>query len=502
MTVVRPLLYHYRNNFIKEGRPVKTTDSLDFLFHPQSVAIAGVSEDVNKFNAGLKYLESLKEFGFKGKIYPVNPTGGMVMGMKLYKSVKDIPGTVDFVISAIPARYTPQLVADSVEKGVKAIHFFTSGFAEIENVEGKRLQAEIIGKAKRGGIRVVGPNCLGIYCPSGGLSFIADFEKTSGPVGLISQSGGNAAHCVHEGNGRGVYFSKVISMGNGADLNESDYLEYMVRDRETRIITGYIEGVRQGPRFFQALKAASEKKPVILLKVGTSGPGAEAAVSHTTALAGSNAVWDGVLKQAGVIRANSIEEMMDITLALQHMPAPGGNRIVITGIGGGASVILADEFTNAGLVLPRLSDKLRQSLIALYASEAGRIFKNPVDLNNFESPSIFFKTVQALDKCAEADILAIHVAFDHFGLISIKDKEFMIGIYLKLISQVKKEVKKPVAIILHSYTSIHTRKLAYDATRDLTEAGFAVFPSIQRAAAALGKYVRYHEKRRVGGLSR
>jgi len=291
-------------------------------------------------------------------------------------------------------------------------------------------------------------------------------------------------------------------MGNGADLNESDYLEYLAQDEETRIITAYIEGVREGPRFFKALKAASREKPVIMLKVGTSASGAEAAVSHTTALAGSNQVWDGMLKQAGVIRAGSIEEMMDITLALQHMPAPKGKRTVITGIGGGASVILADEFTNAGLVLPKLSNKLRKSLIGLYPSEAGRIFKNPVDLNNFESPAVFFKTMKALDESEEADILAIHVAFDHFGLISIKDKEFMIGIYLKLISRIKQEMKKPLAVILHSYTSSHTRKLASDATKELTEAGFAVFPSIQRAAVALSKFVGYHEKRGTAGRYR
>jgi acyl-CoA synthetase (NDP forming) len=481
---------------------VKNSADLEFLFHPETIAIAGVSESVNKFNAGLKFLESLTGFGFKGKIYPMNPAGGEINGMKIYKSVKDIPGRVDFVISAIPARYTPQLVADSVEKGVKAIHFFTSGFSEIENIEGKRLQADIMGKAKKGGIRVVGPNCLGLYCPDGGLTFNADFAKISGPVGMISQSGGNSAHCVHEGNGRGVFFSKVVSMGNGADLNESDYLEYLIQDNETRIITAYIEGVREGPRFYKALKAASEVKPVIVFKVGTSESGAEAAVSHTTALAGSNQVWDGMLKQAGVIRANSIEEMMDITVAFQHMPAPKGNRIVITGIGGGASVILADEFTNAGLELPKLSDKLRKSLIELYSSEAGRIFKNPVDLNDFGSFDTFIKTIQMLDDCDEADILAIHVAFDHFGLISIKDKEFMIGMYLHLIGSIKEKVKKPIAIILHSYTSSHTRKLSYDAAKKLTEAGFAVFPSIQRAAVALSKFARYHERRRVARLAR
>lgn len=478
---------------------MKNTENLDFLFHPRTIAIAGVSGKAKNFNAGLKFLESLIQFGFKGKIYPMNPTGGEVMGMKIYKSVKDIPDEIDFVISAIPAPYTPQLVADAAQKGVRAIHFFTSGFGEIENIEGKRLQADIMAKAKAGGIRVIGPNCLGLYCPAGGLSFNADFEKVSGPVAMIAQSGGNAAHCIHEGNGRGVFFSKVISMGNGADLNESDYLEYLAQDDETKIITAYIEGVKEGPRFFRALKSTAKSKPVIVLKVGTSESGAEAAVSHTTALAGSNQVWEGVLRQAGAIRAGSIEEMMDITLALQHMPAPKGNKIVIAGIGGGASVILADEFSNAGMVLPRLSDKMRKSLIELYPSEAGRIFKNPVDLNNFEGPETFFKTMKALDQYEEADLLAIHVAFDHFGLISIQDKEFMIGVLVKLIVEVSREIKKPLAIILHSFTTAQTRKLAYDAGKELSAAGLAVFPSIQRAAVALGKFTRYHENHRTAG---
>jgi acyl-CoA synthetase (NDP forming) len=289
-------------------------------------------------------------------------------------------------------------------------------------------------------------------------------------------------------------------MGNGADLNESDYLEYLAHDDETKIITAYIEGVREGPRFLRTLKSATKSKPVIILKVGTSESGAEAAVSHTAAMAGSNQVWEGALRQAGAIRAGSIEEMMDITIAFQHIPVPRGNKIVIAGIGGGASVILADEFTNAGLLLPRLSDKLRKSLIDLYSSEAGRIFKNPVDLNNFESAETFFKTLKALDQCEEADLLAIHVAFDHFGLISIKDKEFMIGVYLKLVGEIKREIKKPLAIILHSYASTQMRKLAYDAGKELTAAGFAVFPSIQRAATALAKFVRYHEGRRAAAI--
>ena len=474
---------------------MKNTENLDFLFHPQTIAIAGVSEKVKQFNAGLKFLEGLMQFGFKGKIYPMNPTGGEINGMTIYRSVKDIPGKVDFIISAIPAPYTPQLVAEAAEKGVKAIHFFTSGFSEIENAEGKRLQADIMARAKAGGIRIVGPNCLGLYCPGGGLTFNADFEKTSGPVAMISQSGGNAAHCVQEGNSRGVLFSKVISMGNGADLNESDYLEYLADDEETKIITAYIEGVRQGPRFFKALKAAAGTKPTIILKVGTSASGAEAAVSHTTAMAGADGVWDGILKQAGAVRAGSIEEMMDLTLAFEHMPAPAGNRIAVIGIGGGASVLIADEFANAGLTLPRLSDRLRRSLIESFSTEAGRIFKNPIDLNNFESAEIFFKIMKTLDQSGEADLIIVHVAFDHFGLISVQDKEFTIGVFLQLIGKVKKEMNVPLAVILHSYSSPAMKKLAQDAGKALTGMGITVFPSIQRAAQALGKFAGYHKKR-------
>ena len=475
---------------------MKNSESLDFLFHPQTIAIAGVSEKDKKFNFGLKFLEGLKQFGFKGKIYPINPTGGKIQGMTIYKSLKDIPDSVDYIISAIPAPYTPQLVDDAAEKGVKAIHFFTSGFGEIENEEGGILQKEIIARAKKGGIRVIGPNCLGLYCPAGGLTFNYDYAKTPGPVGMISQSGGNAAHCIQEGMSRGVLFSKVISLGNGADLNESDFLEYLARDNETKIITAYIEGVRQGPRFFKALKTAAQTKPAIILKVGTSESGAEAAVSHTTALAGSDSIWESMLRQTGAIRAGSVEEMIDIAMAFEYMPAPSGKRIAIIGIGGGASVLLADEFSHADMILPKLSDRVRKSLIDVFPSEAGRIFKNPIDLNNFESPERFFTTMNILDQSGEADILVIHVAFDHFGLISKAEKEFWVSVFLQLIGQVKTNLTKPLAVILHSFSSPDMKILAQKAATELAAQGIAVFPSIQRAALALGRFARYHARRK------
>ncbi|MCX6004938.1 MAG: CoA-binding protein [Chloroflexi bacterium] len=467
--------------------------SLDFLFHPQSIAIAGASETANKFNAGLKFLEGLLAFGYKGKIYPVSPGGGEVLGLKIYKNLKEIPGQVDYVISAIPAQYTPQLVEDAATKGVKAIHFFTSGFSEIESGEGEKLQKEIIKIARRGGIRIIGPNCLGIYCPSGGMTFNPDISRQSGTVGMVSQSGGNAAHCIHEGNSRGIYFSKVISMGNGADLNESDFLEYLIDDPDTKIITAYIEGVRDGPRFLKALKAATKVKPVIIFKVGNSDVGAEVAASHTTAMAGSSKIWEGLLRQSGAIQVHSIEEMVDVTAAFLNMPAPAGRNAAVIGIGGGASVIAADEFINAGLELPRLSLKVRQGLLGIQGSEAGRIFKNPVDVNNFEGPEKFLLTVKAIEASDNVDFLVIQVAYDHFGLISAADKEFLTGVYIYSVIQLKDKVDKPIAVILHSFSANHTKKLALESYDKLSKVGFTVFFSIPRAAVAMSKYIWYQE---------
>ena len=299
---------------------------LEFLFHPQSIAIAGV-KDVNiKFNPGLMFLEALIKFGYKGRLYPLNPGGGEVLGLKVYKNVQEIPDPVDYIISAIPAKNTPQLVADAAAKGVKAIHFFTSGFGEIENIEGEKLQAEILTLARRGGVRIIGPNCLGLYCPQSGLTFNPEVSQEIGSVGMISQSGGNASHAIAEGNTRGIHFSKVISMGNGADLNESDYLEYLTHDPETKIITAYLEGIKEGPRFLKALKAAAKIKPVIIFKVGNSESGAEAAASHTTALAGSSRVWEGLLRQAGAIQVHSIEEMIDVVRSLSKYAGSPGDK--------------------------------------------------------------------------------------------------------------------------------------------------------------------------------
>ncbi|HEX74974.1 MAG TPA: hypothetical protein G4O12_00170 [Dehalococcoidia bacterium] len=467
---------------------------LDYLFHPRSIAIAGVSGDSTKFSPGQGFMQSLIDTGFEGKIYPVNPKGGEVSGSKIYPSVRDIPDRVDYVISAIPAPYTPQLVADCAAKGVRAIHFFTSGFSEIEDEEGQQLESEVLRVARQSGIRIIGPNCMGLYCPKTGLSFAVNFPeqsgfpKQNGPVGLIAQSGGNSIYCIREATTRGIYFSKVISYGNASDLNETDFLEYFTCDPETQIIALYIEGLKGGSRFATVLRRAAKVKPVIIFKAGTTESGTRAAASHTSAIAGSNIIWESFLKQAGAIQVHSVEEIVDIALLFLRMSPPKGRNTAIIGSGGGASVQSADDCLNAGLTLPVLPAQIRRKLKEIYGTEAGHIFGNPVD--TLARPEMLLNTSRIIADCDQIDLLIIHVAFDTWGVIDGKD---VIKPSIESLINLNNTLSKPMAVVLHSYATDEAKRLASEVHVRLREAGFPVYPSISRAASAINKFIQYQQ---------
>jgi len=264
------------------------SESLEFLFHPRSVAFVGITT-AHPEHWTRTFLEGFLEF--EGAIYLVNPRGGEIKGLKVYPSLGDIPDTIDCVIGLVPARVVPGLVEECAGKGVRAVYFCTAGFSEIGEEEGTRLEAELAEVARRKRIRVLGPNCMGIYCPNSRMSYSPLFPKESGPVGFISQSGGNSIYLVRQAAARGVRFSKVISYGNACDLNESDFLEYLTTDADTKIIAVYIEGVKDGRRFRQALEKAAKEKVVVLLKGGITEGGARAVAGHTAALAGSEITW-------------------------------------------------------------------------------------------------------------------------------------------------------------------------------------------------------------------
>lgn len=463
--------------------------ALEYLFHPRSIAIAGASRHEEGFNAGRVFMEVLKESGFKGEIYPVNPTGEGVSGLKAYKSLKDVPGNVDYAISAIPAPYTPEFLSDCGRKGVKAAHLFTAGFGEVEDTEGSKLEKVIVAAARKAGVRILGPNCMGLYCPQAGLSFGLGFPRKSGTFGFVAQSGGNSTYCVWEATERDIYFSKVISYGNAVDLNESDFLEYLAFDPQTRIIGAYIEGVKDGSRFKEVLAEATGRKPVIVYKAGITKTGKRAAASHTGAVAGSDEIWAGFLRQTGAIQVQSIEEIVDCVVTFERLSPIHGKRVAIVGMGGGNSVRAADECTTAGLEVPLFPGEVRNGLMRLFTNEAGWSFRNPVDIVPVTGPDMLVDALKVIAGSNVIDTILLHVGFDIWPII---DKKLATSTYVEGILNLKKAVKMPIAVVLHSAVTDEAGRLAAYLHHRLNKAELPVYPSFRRAAAAINNFVDYN----------
>ncbi len=342
------------------------------------MAVVGLSPDPNGTWLNQVYLQAPIEAGFKGPVYPVNLKGGRIGRLQVYARMRDVPGPVDYVVSCVPARQTPQLLEDCLAAGVKVVQLYTAGFLEMGNGEGVELQQRLVEIARRGRMRLIGPNCMGVYCPASGMSYSLDFPREPGNVGILCQSGGNATYLVRSGAARGLRFSKTISYGNACDINECDILEYLARDRETAAIAAYIEGASDGRRLADVLPRAVSAKPVVVYKGGCTEAGGRAAASHTGALAGSRAAWHGLLRQAGAIQADSIEEVTDMLVALLQVKAPRGLNACVVGVGGGASVQATDEFVRAGLRLPPLPADLRERLQEIIPPTGGML-GNPID---------------------------------------------------------------------------------------------------------------------------
>ncbi|MFX1243303.1 MAG: CoA-binding protein, partial [Promethearchaeota archaeon] len=351
--------------------------SLDYIFHPRSVAVAGASTHEGP---GGSFVGAIKEMGFQGPLYPVNPKATEILGLPCYPRLRDVPGPVDYVISSVPAPVVPELVEDCGVKEVKTLHFFTAGFSETGDRDLAALEKRVVERARELGVRIIGPNCMGLYVPSTGLSFMPGLPAESGPVAFISQSGANAGEFIRMTALRGLRYSKVISYGNAADLDESDFFAYCAADPETRVIASYIEGVKDGRRFLNAARRAGMAKPVAILKGGRTEAGGRAANSHTGALAGSLEVFDAACRQAGAVRAETMEDLVDITVAMTFLSAFFGRRVGIIGGGGGQSVLAADEAASAGLEIPALPEDTQEKL-RQFTPLAGTSVRNPIDTN-------------------------------------------------------------------------------------------------------------------------
>lgn len=260
-------------------------DVMRYVFSPGSVAVIGASGDDEKERTG--WVGRLLSFGFKGKIFPINPRAGTVLGLPAYPSIKAVPESVDYIIMNISRELAPRLLAECVEMGVKVVHMYVAGFAEAGDEEGLRLAAEIESILAKGCTRMIGPNCIGVYCPKGRLTFDVAPSPISGPVAFISQTGTGDRRLVNVATARGLHFSKVVSFGNAMDLNSEDFLDHVAADPDTKVILLYVEGLKDGQRFFETVRRTAKVKPVIIMAAGLSESGARAAASHTGVLAGS-----------------------------------------------------------------------------------------------------------------------------------------------------------------------------------------------------------------------
>ena len=470
----------------------KCTPALEQLFRPETIAIAGASAEPRGTSIGNSFIKRIEDMGFKGRIYAVNPSGGEVGGRRIYPSLLDIPEPVDFVISAIPAKHTPQLISDCAEKGVKLVHLFSAGFSELGNETGVALESEVVQIARDAGVRLTGPNGMGIYSPGTGLAFDEAFSRKPGNVGWLAQSGRNGIYIVRDALLRGVYFSKAISYGNGADLNESDFIDYFSDDPETDIIAAYIEGVKDGRRFFRILKEAAAKKPVIILKGGNTEAGSRGVASHTASIAGSDAVWSAVCKQAGAIRVNSLEGLADLLPVFNFLQPPKGRRVSIVGFGGGAGVLAADICTDNGMSVPASPPELQVKLRDMCGGDAGSIFMNPFDLWAGAGTNGISGALEAIAGWDKTDLLLVHIQFD----LNPSIREMVYKPYVSTLTRLASKLNYRTAVVLDFVVTAEAKKLAIDVQSTLAEAGYAVFMSITGAATALGRFIDYHERDR------
>jgi acyl-CoA synthetase (NDP forming) len=473
-----------------------SVQELETILHPRSVAVVGAS--ANTFSFGYSYSHHLVEYGFQGPVYLVNPNTPEIMGLKTFPSVRDIPGTVDFAISCVNASQVPGMLEDLASKGVKGVHLYTARFSETGRQDAVELEQAVLKLSQDKGIRLIGPNCMGVYYPKMGLSFGFNLPKDSGPVGMISQSGGGASGFVHLASMRGIRFSKVISYGNGLDLNECDYLDYFIQDKETEIILLYIEGVKEGQRFFETLRHAARVKPVVVMKGGRGQAGSRMTFSHTASLAGSFPVWKALLKQAGAVSADDFDELIDLAVAFRFLPPIQGKRVGVIGGGGGPSVIAAEECEESGLEVIPIPEDMREEIKNRGISIWDWI-SNPVDLSIIPGSGITdVDMLHFMGRHPAFDILMANM--NEWVVITLASDERFQGMknQTKGYILLRDTYAKPFVVIFGErgvvpadQNSWHWKVIS-EARTELIRAGMATFPTFRRAAKALNKAREYY----------
>lgn len=451
-----------------------TMAEVDRIFHPRSITIIGASSKEKSF--GRMFLEGLIRMGFE-KIYPVHPRDTEMLGLKAFQNVKSIPGDVDLAVLMTPPGETLKIVGECAEKGLKGIIIFTAGFGE-KGEEGKKIEREMARIARQSGFRIVGPNSIGIYCPSSKLltfpqGLMHGIPDDSGPVGAFSHSGSFVDYLTCILSRKAIRFSKVVSCGNECDLNAVDFLEYLGQDNETKIIIAYLEGIKYGKQFFQLAQEISKRKPIIVWKGGVTESGARAAFSHTGALAGSKHIWEAMFKQSGIISVRSFTEVVECLFAFYYLPVPKGKRVAIVAGQGGTGVGTSDNCIELGLELAKLSDKTIEKLVKLLPP-VGTTAGNPIDIGVavLLAPELYGETLKILDEDENVDMLLV-----------ITDPS---RACTQSIVEAAKSVKKPLVVAPFALPELASSEYEF-----LSQHKIPTYADAKRAAFALSKLADY-----------
>lgn len=373
--------------------------NLNVFFNPKSIAVIGASREPGK--VGYNVLRNLIEGGFPGELYPINPSAEEILGLKCYRNIRDVPANVDLAVITVPAKIVPSVVEDCGLKGVKGIIIITAGFGET-GVEGMKLERDIANTCRKYGMRMQGPNCLGIISVQARVNAtFAPLMPPQGNIAFISQSGAIGSAILNWAVRNEIGFTKFISLGNEADLAAADFIEALGEDSETKVIALYIEGVKDGERFIDIARRVAKRKPIIAIKAGTTEAGVRAVSSHTGSLAGSDVAYSAAFKKAGIIRVETLEELFNFVLAFGAQPIPKGKRVLIVTNGGGPGILATDACEKLGLELPLLEPELIEHLRERMPPHAS--LNNPIDVLGDANENRYEIAVEAGIKSSNVD---------------------------------------------------------------------------------------------------
>jgi len=466
---------------------------LDRAFNPRTVAVVG-----DKRGMGYLWLNCMKTF--VGKVYSVQVDANEIpgieaMGVPNYRSLLEIPDKIDYVVCAVPRPVAARIIADCIEKKVGAVALFTSGFAETETDDGIAAQEQITQMAREAGLLLVGPNCMGIYNRRLGVRHSTDqVAGDAGNVGFISQSG---THCINfslVGAVRGVRCSKSVSFGNAVIFDASDYIEYLANDPETEVIAMYIEGMKDGRRFFRVLRETARHKPVVVWKGGVTTAGARAVYSHTASLATAPAIWDAAMRQAGVVQTENLDETIDAVNALVYAKPTTGRRMGLIAMTGGQSVVITDAFEREGLEVPLLTSGSYEKLASFF-NIIGGSYRNPLDAGGTIGmgfvPGNLQKLFDILEEDDNVEAIAMEVGAS-FIARRLRENPAMLDQMVATLATHKERSAKPFVAIAHPG---HVEDVMADIRSRLVERRIAVFGSFQAAAKALRRAIGYWRMR-------